>query len=85
MAGVNGPLGDHAMTPAEASERIFEILRELKGPREAAKALAAAHIMVIEAEGVRTEADARARVMQSHSAVLDAWRERNCFPATGNA
>lgn len=59
-----------------AIDDIWEILHGLRSPRDAAKALAGAHVMLLEAEGVRTEADARVRVQQSSQAVLNIWRER---------
>lgn len=68
------------MTTASAVDEIWAILQTLGGPREAARALAGAHVMLIEAEGVRTEADARTRVMQSAQATLDVFKERAGLP-----
>lgn len=67
----------------EAAVQIFEIIRELPSPRLAAGALALAHVLLLEADGTRTESDARIRAQQSSSFVLQEWRRRHGLPAEG--
>jgi hypothetical protein len=61
---------------AVAVAEIWSAVSELSGPRDAAKALAGAHVLLLEAEGVRTEADVRQRLEDSKNGIIDAWRDR---------
>lgn len=67
---------------AAATVTVFEIVRTLGGPRDAAKALAGAHVMLLEAEGVTDESDVRARLKDSMDGIIGAWRARAGLPQT---
>jgi hypothetical protein len=62
---------------AAAATLIFETVRALPSPRHAAKALAAAHLMLIEAEAVPDEAGVHARLNGTRDCIVEAWRERH--------
>ena len=67
---------DDKQAIAAATVAIFEIVRRLPGPRDAAKALAGAHVLLIEAEGVDSEAAVRARLNDSVNGIVESWRDR---------
>jgi hypothetical protein len=56
-----------------AAEEIWEILYDLPSPRAAAKALAAAHLRLIEEDGASSESEVRAKLHESTNAVMEAW------------
>ena len=60
-----------------AAGEIWDILEALPSPRSAAKALAAAHLRLIEEAGAPTKDAVKAMLQESSDAVLGAWsRER---------
>jgi hypothetical protein len=61
---------------ADAVNEIWEILRALPGPQDAAKALAGAHVMLMEEDDAQTEADLRAKLRDVDAAVLESWAKR---------
>jgi hypothetical protein len=65
---------------AAATIAVFEIVRTLGGPRDAAKALAGAHVLLLESEGITDETSARARLDDSLKGILGAWRGRAGLP-----
>jgi hypothetical protein len=64
------------MTTADAIDEIWAILAALPSPREAARALAGAHVMLMEAQGSESEAQVRICLKESAAAILDAWAAR---------
>lgn len=64
------------MSVASAADEIWEILYDLRSPREAAKAIAAAHVRLLEADGARSERDVRVRLAEVSQAALEVWAER---------
>jgi hypothetical protein len=64
------------MTTADAVDEIWAILAALSSPREAARALAGAHVMLMEAQGSESEAQVRDCLRESEAAVLEAWIAR---------
>ena len=65
---------------ASATTEIFDILRALDSPRDAARALAGAHLMLIEADDAPDEAGVRERLKESSDAIIKIWRERAGVP-----
>lgn len=65
---------------ADAVNDIWAILRSLSGPRDAAKALAGAHVMLMEGDASQTEADIRAKLRDVDNAVLESWSKRSGVP-----
>jgi hypothetical protein len=61
---------------ANAVNDIWTILRELPSPQQAAKALAGAHVMLMEANGEQTEAHVRAALRDVDVFVLETWAKR---------
>lgn len=62
---------------AEAIEEVWAILMALPGgPRAAARVLAGAHCMLLEAQGTDSEDAARACLAESSIAILGAWADR---------
>jgi hypothetical protein len=61
----------------DASNEIFSILRNLPSPRDAGRALAGAHVLLMEADKAENEAGVRARLKDHNEAVLDTWAARS--------
>lgn len=68
------------MNTSDAIEEIWAILCDLPSPRDAARALAGAHVMLLEADGAATIEAAETRLAESSKAVLDIFRERAGVP-----
>lgn len=64
---------------ADAVNEIWAILRSLDSPADAARALAGAHVMLME-EDAETEADVRARLKDVDVCVLETWSKRSGIP-----
>ena len=66
---------------SDAVNEIYTIIRALPSPRDAAKALAGAHVMLMEADGATTDS-VREKMKDVHNAVLESWAARAGEPAT---
>lgn len=77
--------GDRSLTHSEkkaisdAINEIYTIIRALPSPRDAAKALAGAHVMLMEADGATTET-VREKMKDVHNAVIETWSARSGDP-----
>lgn len=73
------------MTPYEkkiistAVDDIYEIIRSLPSPRAAAKALAGAHVRLMEADEATADT-VRTKMDEMHQAVIESWSERAGVP-----
>jgi hypothetical protein len=65
---------------AAAVNEIWVILRSMPSPRDAARALAGAHVMLMEEESPRDEADLRAKLKDVDTFVLASWSKRTGIP-----
>lgn len=64
---------------ADAINEIWAIMRELDSPADAARALAGAHVMLVE-ESADTEAEVRACLRDVDVFVLESWSKRSGIP-----
>lgn len=64
---------------ADAVNEIWAIMRSLDSPADAARALAGAHVMLME-EDSETEADVRAKLRDVDVFVLESWSKRSGIP-----
>jgi hypothetical protein len=60
---------------SDAVNEIYAIIRALPSPRDAAKALAGAHVRLMEADGATTDT-VREKMRDVHNAVLESWSAR---------
>lgn len=63
----------------DAVNEIWAIMRSLDSPADAARALAGAHVMLME-EDSETEADVRAKLRDVDVFVLESWSKRSGIP-----
>lgn len=62
-------------TPVEdTADEIYELLRALPGPRDAARAIAIAHVQLIESAGGDTEERVTTMLNEMTAAILTRWR-----------
>jgi hypothetical protein len=61
---------------AGTANDIFDLLTVLPSPRDAAQALALAHVRLIESAGGATEDAVRAMLRDSSESIIENWRAR---------
>jgi len=62
---------------ADAANEVYATLLLLSGPRDAAKAIALAHLLVIEAEETNSEESVRAKMKDVTEFVIENWHDRS--------
>lgn len=73
-------MSDKRRQQSEAVDAMWQVLRAMPTPRDAARALAALHVKLVAHAGADSEADVRAMLKESDAAVLDAWASRTGVP-----